>query len=108
MVLAAWRVLAKKEKRSGSVPVRALTAGQQLAEVQWRLGKHRFLALELICGLGLTLQEATQRYFGRNASREDEARLLELLFEALDQLALHWGYAAGTNSSLTGSRIDEA
>jgi hypothetical protein len=104
-VLAAWRVLAKKRTRSGSVPVRALTAGQQLAEVQCRLGRHKFLALELICGLGLTFQGATQRYFNRNASREDEARLLELLFEALDQLALHWGYAAGTNASRTGPEL---
>lgn len=85
-------------------PIRALTTGQQLAEVQCRLGRCRFLGLELICGLGLTFQEATQRYFG-SASREDEARLLELLFEALDQLALHWGYATGTNGSRTGPEL---
>ena len=107
-VQAAWYFPAKKGKRSGSVPVRALLAGQQLVELQCRLGRHGFLALELICGLGLTLKEATQRYFGRNASWEDEARLLELLFEALDRLALHWGYASRRNARRKRSRIDQA
>ena len=107
-VQAAWSVHAKKGKRSGSVPIRVLMAGQDLVILQCQLGRLRFLALELICGLGLTLQEATQRYFGRNASREDETRMMELLYEALDRLALHWGYASRINAGRKRSRIDQA
>jgi hypothetical protein len=95
-VVAGWRLLMKKReksKRAASVPIRVLMAGQDLAEVQRRLGSCRFVILELICGLGLTFQEATQRHYGRSASPEDEVRLIEHLLEALEQLALHWGYA---------------
>ena len=106
-VSAAWRVLVKKKSFSGSVPIRVLTAGRQLAEVQCRLGRSRFLLLELICGFGLTLSEAAQRYFGRTSSHEDEARLLELLLEALDELALHWGYAASDKCQPNGSGVGQ-
>jgi hypothetical protein len=106
-VLLSWRVLAKKKSRY-STPTRALSVGRELAKLQLHIGRPRFRALELLCGLSLTVTEASQRYFGRSASREGEARLLELLLEALDQLALHWGYAAGDKCQPNRSRFGQA
>jgi hypothetical protein len=61
----------------------AYSGAHDQPEVQRSLGRHRFVVLEMICGL--PLQEAAQRFFVRTTSQEEEERLVELFFGALEE-----------------------
>jgi hypothetical protein len=101
MVLDACRVLVKKKSTLGHLPYRMLMTGQELAEVQRLIGGRRFFVLEMMCGQGLPLVEATRCYYGGRASRQHQALFLGLLLEALYELAVHWGYAAPQRQPIT-------
>lgn len=100
MVVDPSRVPVSTSAGSDRIPDR-VTASQGLARVRRRLGKISYAAVETVCGQGIPLEEAAQICFGGRARRGEQDFFARLLHEALEELAVYWGYAAPQRDHIT-------